>query len=219
MSFTILNFHGVGPITRPIDDGELDCWLDEANFEAVLDLARGQPHIRLTVDDGNASDYEFILPSLLRRGLTATFFVCTELLDQPTFLRRQQVQELQANGMTIGSHGTRHRPWTKLSPPELIEELAGSRASLEALCGRIVDTAACPFGAYDRTVLQGLRQAGYHKVYTSDKGAARQADWLSARNTVNRSTPLAEIHHLIHQGPDCLTQSWITTRKIIKSLK
>src|SRR5205814_8045471 len=110
-------------LLRPIDAGERHCWIDKEFFEAVLDITRGQPHVRLTVDDGNASDFEIVLPSLLRRGLRATFFVCSGRLDQPTFLSRDQVWELRSQGMGLGSHGVAHIPWRHLSPARLSDEL------------------------------------------------------------------------------------------------
>ena len=219
MFLTILNFHGVGPVTRDIDAGELDCWLEPDNFEAVLDLVRDRAHVRLTVDDGNLSDVNFILPSLLRRGLTADFFICSARLDQSTFLSRSQVLELQKQGMTIGSHGSVHRPWRNLSPAQREEEYHDSRAILEALCGVTVDTAACPFGAYDRAELRELRQAGYRKIYTSDEGRTRESNWLCARTTVKRSTPLSEIKELIENGPHPVTQALIHARSFIKRQK
>ena len=219
MPLIILNFHGVGPVTREIDAGEHDCWLDQDHFETVLDLVRDRPNIRLTVDDGNASDFELILPALLRRGLKAMFFVCAGLLDQPTFLSRRQVKELQARGMTIGSHGARHRSWRRLTASQASEEFENSRAEIEKVCEVPVDTAACPFGAYDRTVLVGLRRAGYRTVYTSDGGVARESDWLRARTSVTRSTPLAETRHLIEQGPNAWQQLSIDLRKFIKRMR
>ena len=219
MSLIILNFHGVGPVTRDIDAGEHECWLDREKFEAVLDLVHDQPNIRLTVDDGNTSDVELILPALLRRGLKATFFICSGRLDQSTFLSRAQVLELQAKGMTIGSHGAIHRPWSRLSHAQSFEEFENSREVLEAVCGVPVDTAACPFGVYDRTVLHRLRRAGYRVVYTSDDGIANETDWLRARTTVTRSIPLADFRHLIQHGPNALTQVLINTRKLIKRLR
>jgi peptidoglycan/xylan/chitin deacetylase (PgdA/CDA1 family) len=64
------------------------------------------------------------------------------------------------------------------------EELAESRRRLEDVVQRPVVEAACPFGAYDRRVLGGLRQAGYTHVYTSDRGTAWSNGWLQPRNTV-----------------------------------
>ena len=215
----ILNFHGVGPVTRPVDDGERNCWLDQGMFDAVLELAKGQSHVRLTVDDGNASDHEFILPSLLNRGLTAEFFVCSDRLDQPTFLSRAQVRDLKAKGMLIGSHGAAHRAWRHLSDRELVVEIEDSKAILEDVCESVIDSAACPFGAYDRTVLAGLKRAGYRIVYTSDGGSAQETEWVQPRTTITRSMSLESIRELIETGPSFLRQASISARSVLKRLR
>ena len=219
MAMIILTFHGVGPVPRNIDEGERNCWLEQDPFETVLDLARGQAHVELTFDDGNASDVEVVLPALLRRGLRATFSVCSARLDQPTFLSRTQVCELQSQGMRIGIHGVAHRSWRKLNPEQLSTELEGSRQVLEEFCGVSVNTAACPFGAYDRTVLRGLRRASYQKVYTSDGGSAAEGQWLQARTTITRSMPPADIQRLILRGPGAGEQWLIDFRKFLKRFR
>src|SRR6478735_6633460 len=153
MTYLILNFHGVGPVPRAIDPGERNCWLDQNFFEDVLDRVAGHPQVRLTVDDGNSSDCERVLPELLKRNLHATFFVCSGRLNQPDFLSPVQVRELQSNGMGIGSHGVAHLPWRYLPPQHLRDEIEGSKHAIQEFCGVTVDAAACPFGSYDRTVL------------------------------------------------------------------
>jgi peptidoglycan/xylan/chitin deacetylase (PgdA/CDA1 family) len=219
MSLIVLTFHGVGPVARNIAAGERNCWLEQDHFEAALDLVRGQPHVQLTFDDGNASDAEIVLPALLRRGLRATFFVCSGRLGQGTFLNHAHIQELQTHGMTIGSHGVAHRSWRHLPPNELADELAGSRQVLEAVCGRAINSAACPFGDYDHAVLKALRQAGYRSVYTSDGGAAAESDWPKARTTVTRSTNPDDIRRLIYQGTSVWEQSLIGARKLVKRFR
>ena len=215
----ILNFHGVGPALRPIDAGERNCWLEQEDFEAALDLAKGQAHAQLTFDDGNASDVEIALPALLRRGLRATFFICSSRLDQPTFLSRAHVRELRARGMDIGSHGAAHISWRGLPADKLVEELDGSRRVLEEACGAPVGAAACPFGAYDRTVLSGLRRAGYQHVYTSDGGRASESQWLRARTTVTRSMDPDAVRRLVQHGPSFREQASINLRKFIKRIR
>jgi peptidoglycan/xylan/chitin deacetylase (PgdA/CDA1 family) len=219
ISVTILNFHGVGPILRKIDDGERDCWLDPDYFEAVLDMAAGQPHIRLTFDDGNASDVDIALPALLKRGLKAAFFLCAGHVDTPTFLSREQIRRLQANGMNIGSHGVAHVSWRGLASAQLNVEVGGSRKVLEEICGIPVDSAACPFGAYDRNVLSFLRRAGYRSVYTSDGGAANLNHWLKGRNTIRRTMDIADIASLIQNGPGAFRQLSIKARQTVKRLR
>jgi len=180
-----LTFHGVGPRARPVDDGEAAVWIDRDRFDAVLDAVRGRDDVRITFDDGNASDLQHGLPALLDRGMTATFFVVAGRVGAPGFLDAAAVRELAAAGMTIGCHGMRHRPWRGLDAAALDEELVQAKDELERLVGAPVTEAACPFGAYDRRVLGALRRSGYRRVFTSDRGAARPGDWLQARTTIH----------------------------------
>jgi peptidoglycan/xylan/chitin deacetylase (PgdA/CDA1 family) len=181
-----LTFHGVGEPERPLDPGEAEVWLETDRFESVLDSVSGRDDVRITFDDGNASDVVRALPALERRGLTATFFVVAGRLGAPGFLDEAGVRTLAAAGMTVGCHGMRHRPWRGLDAGELQEELVDAKALLEEVVARPVTEAACPFGAYDRSALRSLRRCGYRHVYTSDRGTARPGNWLQARNTVHR---------------------------------
>jgi peptidoglycan/xylan/chitin deacetylase (PgdA/CDA1 family) len=215
----ILNFHGVGPIPRSLEDAERNCWLEEDFFAAVLDLVRTSENVKLTFDDGNASDFEIVLPHLRRRGLPATFFVCSDRLDQPTFLSRAHVRQLRAEGRDVGSHGAEHLSWRNLSSGRLAVELENSRRVLDEVCRAPIDSAACPFGAYDRTVIHGLRRAGYNRVYTSDGGIAVAGGWLQARNTVTRSMTLDQVSRLIRLKSGGVAQGLINFRKLIKRLR
>jgi peptidoglycan/xylan/chitin deacetylase (PgdA/CDA1 family) len=180
-----LTFHGVGGVDRALDPGEADVWVSRERFLAVLDAAEGRDDVRITFDDGNASDLELALPALQARGLSATFFVVAGRLGTDGFLDADGVRELQAAGMTIGSHGMRHRPWRELDDRALHEELVESKRMLEAVVDGPVAEAACPFGSYDRRVLRLLRGAGYRRIYTSDRGLARRGEWVQTRNSVH----------------------------------
>ena len=47
----IVNFHGIGPISRPFDPGEEDVWLEEKAFCSMLDAIVGAQGIEITFDD------------------------------------------------------------------------------------------------------------------------------------------------------------------------
>jgi peptidoglycan/xylan/chitin deacetylase (PgdA/CDA1 family) len=191
-----LTFHGIGATERRLNPGEDDVWLDPDRFESVLDSVAGASDVRITFDDGNASDVEHALPALRRRGLTATFFVVAGRLGTPGFLDEGGVQALAAEGMAIGCHGMRHRPWRRLDEHTLREELVDARRLLEGVIERPVTEAACPFGSYDRRVLRSLRRCGYRRVYTSDRGTAQSDHWLQARNTVRPSDEPELVDHV-----------------------
>jgi peptidoglycan/xylan/chitin deacetylase (PgdA/CDA1 family) len=140
--------------------------------------------VRITFDDGNASDLEHALPALVDRGLHATFFVVAGRLGMRGFLDAAGVRTLAGAGMAIGCHGMRHRPWRTLDDGALREELVDARRRLEEVVRRPVTHAGCPFGSYDRRVLGHLRRYGYERVYTSDRGSAPAEAWLQPRNSV-----------------------------------
>jgi peptidoglycan/xylan/chitin deacetylase (PgdA/CDA1 family) len=218
VNLTILNFHGLGPIPRALDPGEHHCWLPQDTFESILDLVPDRPHVRLTFDDGNASDATIALPALQRRGLTASFFVCSGRLGRPSFLNHDQVQSLRAAGMEIGSHGISHISWRNLSSTQLDSEISVSRSDLEKLCRSPVESAACPFGAYDRRVLFALRRSGYRTVYTSDGGTTRSERWLKARTSITRAMNVGDVSRLITLGSNRGRQLLIALRMLCKRL-
>jgi len=215
----ILNFHGVGPVPRVVDDGERAFWLDLEHFVTILDHVANQRHVFLTFDDGNISDVELVMPALLQRGLVASFFVCVGHLESRTFMNREHIRYLHANGMRIGTHGMTHRPWRGLTDHELAAELSESRRELEDICGVPVLEAACPFGSYDRYVLMALRKAGYSRVYTSDGGWTSSSFWVQARNTVERSHTVKDMTMLVQRKPHWLSRVLASSRQLVKRLR
>jgi peptidoglycan/xylan/chitin deacetylase (PgdA/CDA1 family) len=179
-----LTFHGIGEPPRPLEPGERRVWLHPDGFEEVLDAIVGLTGIRLTFDDGNASDVDYALDALRGRGLGATFFMVAGRIGDPGFVDEAGLRTLVDAGMAIGCHGMRHRPWRRLDQHGLDEELSDARQLLEEAAGLPITEASCPFGSYDRTVLRNLQRHGYRRAYTSDEGMARPGAWLQPRNTV-----------------------------------
>ena len=150
----------------------------------MLDAAAEHGDVRITFDDGNASDVEHALSALRERGLSASFFVVAGRLGTPGFLDASDVRALAAAGMTVGCHGMHHVAWRHLDDRALHEELVGAKRIIEEVVERPVTEVACPFGSYDRRVLRSLRRCEYRTVYTSDGGTTASDDWLQTRNTV-----------------------------------
>lgn len=188
----ILTFHGLGDGIPPrATAAERKVWVPAEWFEAIV-AALPPEGVALAFDDGNASDAELALPVLQRLGRSARFFVLAGRIGAPGHLAASDIAALHAAGMTIGSHGLRHRDWRASADSELQAELAGSRRVLEDMLGVPITEAACPFGSYDRRVLRALRRAGYRRVYNSDGGRSSTAAWLAPRTTVHRERPLEE---------------------------
>jgi peptidoglycan/xylan/chitin deacetylase (PgdA/CDA1 family) len=188
-----LSFHGVGaPPGPPREPGEHDYWVGRDAFLSLLDAVQGRDDVRLSFDDGNASDVEVALPALAERCMTADFFVVAGRLGTPGNVDADGVRALRSAGMCVGTHGMRHRSWRGLGDNDLAAELVDARAVIAEAAGSPVDAAALPLGQYDRAVLAALRKLDYRVVYSSDARRARAGAWFQPRYSVRTGdTPQA----------------------------
>jgi peptidoglycan/xylan/chitin deacetylase (PgdA/CDA1 family) len=128
----------------------------------------------VTVDDGTRD----CLQPLERRAATGPqLFVSTsELggrahwLDGEPVLSWEEVEELAAGGVAVGSHARHHRRLSGLPDEELSTELAASRDDLRARLSGSVDVVAYPHGDHDLRVRQQARDAGYRAAFTTERG-------------------------------------------------
>lgn len=127
----------------------------------------------LTFDDAYQSLYRYALPTLRERGFTATVFALSGYVGKENLwdvnwggrrfrhLGWDEMREMQAAGIEIGSHGASHRDLRFLGNEELKRELVDSKRSLEDGLGKEVACFCYPFGRYDRRVRQAVIEAGY----------------------------------------------------------
>lgn len=212
-------FHGIGAPDRELEAGEADYWISADLFHDVLDVVAGDPRVRLSFDDGNASDMTLGLPALAERGLHATFFVLAGRLDAPGSLAEDDVHALCAAGMTIGSHGMDHVPWRGLPADALRRELVESRLRLEELVGATVDQAALPLGRYDRRLLRQVRRLGYRHLHTSDRRWARPDAWLQPRFSVRRGDTVASLRRDVLAPAPLARRARTRAIGVVKSLR
>lgn len=150
----------------------LDDWL------AYRARRRGLPRrpVIITFDDGYRNVYRNAWPVLRELGVPWTVFVIADRIGgvndwEPPDERRlplMDAAELRAlaaagagGGVTIGSHGSTHRPLARIPESEAADELARSRRSLEALLGQPVEYFAYPFSNQSPRVRALARAAGY----------------------------------------------------------
>ena len=171
-----LTFHGIGDARAAARSRRRrDVWLELASSsDRVLDSVAGRSDVRITFDDGNASDVEHALPALRRRGLTATFFVVAGRLGEPGFL-----DERRRPGAGRRRHGDRlprHAP-SALAPARRPTRSRRS-SSTRSACSRRSSGARSPrrrarSAPTTAACCSALRRHGYRRVYTSDRGTTR----------------------------------------------
>jgi len=81
--------------------------------------------------------------------------------------------------MTIGSHGFSHEILTNLLDTQIEEELRASKRYLERNLDIEVDTLSIPKGFCDDNVIQKAYDAGYKRIFISDRPRRLQSDCYS----------------------------------------
>ena len=167
----------------------------------VTDLASlaGARHTRsvvLTFDDGLARQYELAFAALQSHGMTATFFVSTSLVGLPGYMSWSQLREMQAAGMTIGSHGDRHIHYTGLTLPQAEAELRRSRIVMEDALGQPAVAFSAPYGFIHHALVSAARRAGFQQICTSLPWLADATGESIPRLAVYNRTELAKFSAL-----------------------
>jgi peptidoglycan/xylan/chitin deacetylase (PgdA/CDA1 family) len=147
--------------------------LDEA-LDSLADGSARSRSVVVTFDDAWRDTYEHALKVLLEHRIPATVYVPTGFVGRPNFVARTQLLEIAEAGIDIGAHTRTHPDLRGCTERELDDELAGSRADLEDLLGRSIDSFCYPFGLYDDRVVAGVARAGFRSAVTSRRS------WLRA---------------------------------------
>lgn len=87
-----------------------------------------------------------------------------------------QLREMRAAGMEVGSHGVSHRILAKLAPAEMAMEVQESKRTLERELGPPVEVLSYPVGgpdSYDEQVIGVAKQAGFRMACNYVTGVNR----------------------------------------------
>jgi peptidoglycan/xylan/chitin deacetylase (PgdA/CDA1 family) len=91
--------------------------------------------------------------------------------DRSFFLDWDQVCEMAAAGIEIGSHGCSHRILTRLKLEQAEDELIRSKAEIERRVGQEVRHFAFPDGAVNRSLMESAGRVGYQTACLSGSGS------------------------------------------------
>lgn len=181
-------FPGAGAARYKFSKSEFRCHLEALNrvAKAASLLTRNSPlnstaqndsslPCLLTFDDGGASSILTIAGMLEERGWTGRFFITTDLINSPAFLRREQVCQLLQRGHLIGSHSCSHPlRMSACSWDQLVDEWRRSCDVLSDIIGEQVTAASVPGGFFSRRVAQAAAQSGIRTLFTSEPTARQR---------------------------------------------
>lgn len=152
------------------------------NFATLLRMLDGAEPRRdrlaiITFDDAFRSFYELAFPALKKRGMSATVFVpageiggknrwdIAEGFPERAVMNADELREIAAGGMEIGSHGWSHQSLPDCSEAAAAEEVVRSRDRLMEL-GLRPQVFAYPYGKYAPATAAVVRAAGYDAAVT-----------------------------------------------------
>ncbi|UCF83405.1 MAG: polysaccharide deacetylase family protein [Desulfobacteraceae bacterium] len=148
---------------------------------AFLEYRQGLPKksVLITMDDGYRSAYNIAYPILKKNGFTATLFIYTSFVGVSKMaITWDQLQEMQEDGFTIGSHTIYHSDLTRPKEGEtehefiarINEELHGSKKIIDQKLRQNTCFLAYPFGYYDQRSVKIAREAGYKMAVSVKRG-------------------------------------------------
>lgn len=145
--------------------------------------------VALTFDDGHASN-RAAAEALAANGWSADFFVNPTTIGTPHHLAWDDLRAMAMLGMSIQSHGQRHRYLDELTAREVRDELVDSKREIEDRVGRAVTVFAPAGGRLGSGLADAAARAGYAAVCTSRADVWRTGDdvWAIPRFAVLRTT-------------------------------
>jgi peptidoglycan/xylan/chitin deacetylase (PgdA/CDA1 family) len=164
--------------------------IQQAGYTAIslyvlLDhLTHGAPlpekPVVLTFDDGYRDNYTNAFPILRERGITATFFIVTDFIndERPEYLTWEMVREMYAGGMSIEGHGRNHVSLANKDSDYLIWQALGTYETIAAEIGVRPRFISYPAGEYDQRTIDIFSSASYWAGFTTKQGATHRSDDL-----------------------------------------
>ena len=162
------------PTMARIDSYELNAIPVMSRLVPVYRVERSDHVLALTIDAAwNADKTRFILDTLDRYGIKATFFLCGVWVDAYPEL----VKEIASRGHEIGNHSLTHPHMNRISAEEIRSELTKLDDKIEALTGKRSNLFRAPFGEYNDTVVSTVRDMGYEIIQWN----IDTVDWKESR--------------------------------------
>ncbi|MBW1819575.1 MAG: polysaccharide deacetylase family protein [Deltaproteobacteria bacterium] len=135
--------------------------------------------VLITIDDGYRSVYTHAYPILKKYGFPVTLFIYTDFAGVGRLACTwDQLREMKAGGIEIGSHSLSHADLTKKRKGETTnaylervrKELILSKKIIDEKIHQDTRIFAFPYGRYNKTVMNMARKAGYDLAVSVKRG-------------------------------------------------
>lgn len=150
--------------------------LDDLAYYFYIQKPLPQKPVILTFDDGWQSQYVYAFPLLKKYHDTATFFVYTGVIGYGNFFSWKELEEISRAGMSIGAHTKTHPYLVSIKDKNILkDEIIGSKKILEDHLQKPITAFAYPFGHYNDTILEIVKEAGFRTARSTYKGVNHES--------------------------------------------
>jgi peptidoglycan/xylan/chitin deacetylase (PgdA/CDA1 family) len=145
--------------------------------------ARQETHtLTITFDDGFLNNLTEAAPRMQKYNIRAINYLVADRIGQTSdwegkeggeadpLMNESQIREWLLAGHWIGAHTCTHPRLSLLSRDQAKEEIFASKKKLEDLFGLPVEHFAYPFGDYNETTVELVREAGFKTACTMHRG-------------------------------------------------
>jgi len=161
--------------------------------------------VSLRFDDGWQSQYDNAIPKMQASGFHGTFYIVTQQLSDNGFsgyMSKAEIQKLFSFGEEIGAHTRTHPDLTTLSASQQQTEIQGSRQDLLSWNVGQILSFAYPYGAYNATSIQTVKNAGFTSgAATIDGDVTPTSDpYQLEHHEIQNTTTLAQVQSWIDEA-------------------
>jgi peptidoglycan/xylan/chitin deacetylase (PgdA/CDA1 family) len=154
-------------------------WAQPIRADHCQQLPAGSRSVMVMFDDGWLSFVKNALPELEQRRIPVTLFAIADYLGcsakssaDSRLVSAEELQRLDPQLVTLGSHTSTHAMLTTLSEDEALRELSESRSKLEQIMRVPVTLFSFPYSRHNERLVALCRVAGYQRVFTGVPGYA-----------------------------------------------
>jgi peptidoglycan/xylan/chitin deacetylase (PgdA/CDA1 family) len=182
--------------------------VDDESLVKFTPKPLNRPIVTMTFDNGFEDNIGNAIPTLDKYGFKVTYCYSTEYVEgQPGQVAI--VQAITSHGEEVCSHAVHHSDMTVEDSSTLMYELTHSQQYLESITGQPVLNFLSPFGAYNDTVVNAIKQV-YRSHRTTDEGYNTPDNFDQYRllvQNMNPSTTMAQYESYIQQA--IKDKSWL----------
>jgi peptidoglycan/xylan/chitin deacetylase (PgdA/CDA1 family) len=172
------------------------------SLKHVASVPISEGMVSFTLDDGFSDVYTAARPIFNAAGIKPTLYIVSNFIGQPDYMTLNQIKTLNSEGYEIGGHTRNHLDLTTLTSAQLQSEVSGGRTDLLNLGFTPVTTFAYPLGAYNATVVQAVKNAGYVGARSVNSGFNDKASdrYVLMDQHIEQNTTVDQVKAYIDQA-------------------